>query len=253
MRLPLFFRRTPRPPKPTWAPNGLRLYAIGDIHGRADLLDQMAARIAEDLTRTPAHSTITIFLGDYIDRGPRSAEVLERLATGSFPTPIVALRGNHEAMLLDFLGDPASLDAWRRHGGLTTLHAYGVNIEAVMRGVDFEAAQQELSARLPAHHLDFLLQTRSYHRAGDYFFCHAGVRPGTPLDRQQDIDLLSIRDEFLTSDADYGGVVVHGHSPVDTPQVLPNRIGLDTGAYATGILTCLCLEGAERRFLQVGT
>ena len=234
---------------PPQAPAGLRIYAIGDIHGRADLLDTIADRIARD-NREWSGECLTIFLGDFIDRGADSAGVLERLSTNTFPTPIKALRGNHEEMLLRFLGDASALESWRRYGGLETLHSYGIHVADVMRGRNYEEARVSLLQKMPARHIAFLRETSASIAAQDYFFCHAGVRPGVALDQQDPQDLLWIREEFLNYSGDFGKRIVHGHTPVEQPSVHENRINIDTGAYTTGILTCLVLEGETVRFFS---
>ena len=229
--------------------SGLRIYAIGDVHGCAPQLHQLAHLIEADLRNSPVPTSLTIFLGDYIDRGPDSAGVLKRLAAGDFPTPFLGLRGNHEQMLLRFLEDAQYLNAWREFGGRETLHSYGIPVADLFTEKNFEAIQQRLRELLPREVLDFLHGTRSNYEIENYFFCHAGVRPGVPLGSQRDEDLMWIRDEFVNSSADFGKVIVHGHTPVEQPEVRPNRINIDTGAYLTGVLTCLVLEGTSRRFL----
>jgi len=246
MRLPLLNAR--RPAKTPAAPPDLRLYAIGDIHGRADLLDLMARAIAEDLARAPIEA-LTIFLGDYVDRGPASAAVLERLQAADFPTKFVALKGNHEHFMLEALEDASHYDSWRKYGGLETLVSYGVDVAEVMRGKGFEKARAELAARTPASHRDFLADLPTSFSCGDYFFCHAGIRPGVPLHAQSDQDLLWIREDFLRSTKPAEKVVVHGHTPVADAELLPHRINLDTGAYISGKLSCLVLEGQQQRLL----
>lgn len=231
------------------APAGLRLYAIGDVHGRSDLLDDLFAQIAADLKSAPA-SALTILLGDYVDRGPDSFGVVARLARGDVPTPFCALRGNHEDVLLRFLDDESLLDSWRRFGGVETLHSYGVDVSDVMRGRGFEKARDALRARMPQEHASFLEETRMFAEYGDYFFVHAGIRPSAPLNRQRAEDMLWIRDEFLNASGAWEKVVVHGHTPVTSPDVRRNRINIDTGAFATGVLTAVVLEGASFRFLQ---
>jgi serine/threonine protein phosphatase 1 len=228
-----------------------RLYVIGDIHGRIDLLDRMIASIARDLEARPMADCLTVTVGDYIDRGPDSRGVLDRLARNPFPTDFIALKGNHEALLTTFLRDPSTAVDWRRLGGLETLHSYGVDVGPLMRGRDYEAAAAALAAALPQAHAEFLASLRMSVTAGRYFLCHAGVRPGIPLARQSEDDLLWIRDEFLDSTTDFGKIVVHGHTPTEEPEIHPNRINIDTGAFMTGRLTCAVLEGDEIRFLVV--
>jgi serine/threonine protein phosphatase 1 len=233
------------------APAGMRIYAVGDIHGRLDLLDQVAGWIARDMEGC-ACDGLTIFLGDYVDRGPNSAGVLERLSGGDFPTRFEALRGNHEDVMLRILDDAASIGEWRQLGGLATLHSYGVPVADALRGQNYARAREDFLEKLPARHIEFLRATRLCAEAGDYFFCHAGVRPGVALDRQSPGDLLWIRGEFLNFQGSFGKRVVHGHTPVEHPEVLPNRINLDTGGFATGALTCAALEGPEVRLFTTG-
>jgi serine/threonine protein phosphatase 1 len=233
-------------------PDGIRVYCLGDIHGRDDLLEETAGRVKTDMESRSFDDVVTVFLGDYVDRGLGSMPVVERLSRGGWPTPIVALAGNHEDLLLAFLEDATVLEAWRSLGGLETLHSYGVNVRSAMAGRDFGTIQQAFVARLPEGHRCFLQNLKVSTTIGDYFFCHAGVRPGVPLDRQDREDLLTIRGPFLSSGAEHGKIVVHGHTPSVTPEVRSNRIGIDTAAYATNRLTCLVLEQCEQRFLQVG-
>jgi len=231
---------------PPRVPEGTRVYAIGDIHGRADLLDRLHALIEADFRANPVSEVRLVYLGDYVDRGPDSAGVIERLITGPLIGEAKLLSGNHEQMLLHFLEDEASGVAWWQLGGLETLRSYGA-IDGRMRPETGLA--QELKSKLPAEHLTFIQGLEKTATFGDYFFCHAGVRPGVPLESQREDDLLSIRGEFLSSTADFGKVVVHGHTPVAEPEFKSNRINIDTGAYSTGRLTCLVLEGTERRLL----
>ncbi|MBI5908604.1 MAG: serine/threonine protein phosphatase [Betaproteobacteria bacterium] len=227
-----------------------RLYAIGDIHGRLDLLDRAIAAIERDVE---AHGSdaLTVTLGDYIDRGPKSRGVIDRLITNPFPTSHIALKGNHELLLESFLADPAVGQHWRRLGGLETLHSYGVPVGGLMVGKNYDEAANRLREALPTEHVKFLESLQTSHIHGKYFLCHAGVRPGIPLDRQSEDDLLWIRDEFLSSKLNFGKIVIHGHTPVEAPDVLPNRINIDTGAFATGRLTCVVLDESGHRFLAV--
>lgn len=231
-------------------PDGVRVYAIGDIHGRLDLLERLFAQIEADLAATPvAHSAI-VFLGDYVDRGPQSRGVIDAVLGCRLGTERICLRGNHESFLLLALDEAASFETWRRYGGVETLHSYGVPVVGVLRGAGFDDAREALRAQLPSAHLTFLEELRSSWSIGDYFFCHAGVRPGVPLDRQSDQDLLWIREEFLRFPDTFGKIVVHGHTAAEKVDERPNRIGIDTGAYASGRLTCLVLEGTSRRIIQ---
>lgn len=236
----------PRPPPSV--PEGRRVYAVGDIHGRADLLEAMAGIIAQDLAARPGTEATTIFLGDYVDRGPGSSKVIEQLVRGDFPTPIVTLRGNHEDILIGFLSGDVDAAYHDQLGGGATLASYGLDAAAyAWAGKPERAAMLEA---IPLEHCHFLDDLRLSETVGDYFFCHAGARPGVALDRQSAEDLMWIRDEFLTSTYDFGKVVVHGHTPVRSPFIRPNGIDIDTHAFASGILTALVLEGADRRFLH---
>lgn len=234
--------------KPVISDSG-RVYAIGDIHGRADLLDRMVALISHDLEANPAGECLTVTIGDYVDRGPDSRGVLDRLVRNPFPTPFIALKGNHEALLQAFLDDPSVAEHWRPLGGLETLHSYRVPVGELMLGKNYEQAAKALRAALPEAHFEFLASLTTSVVIGRYFMCHAGVRPGVPLERQSVEDLLWIRDEFLSSTVDFGKIVVHGHTPTERPEIWPNRINIDTGAFATGRLTCVVLESPQPRFL----
>jgi serine/threonine protein phosphatase 1 len=229
-----------------------RLYVIGDIHGRSDLLDRLTVEVDRDLDAHPVASALTVTLGDYVDRGSDSRGVLDRLIRNPFPTALVSLKGNHESLMAAFLEDPTVAGHWRRLGGLETLHSYGVPVAALMLGKDYAQAAEGLRAAVPSSHLAFLGSLRTSMTVGRYFLCHAGVRPGVALERQAEQDLLWIRDEFLSSRADFGKIVVHGHTPAESPEVLPNRINVDTGAYMTGRLTCAVLEQERVRFLSTG-
>jgi serine/threonine protein phosphatase 1 len=231
-------------------PEGRRLYVIGDVHGRSDLLDRVGKLIGSDLAEEPARQPLCIFLGDYVDRGPRSAEVLQRLATQDWPLPFVALRGNHEQMLLRFLNDEAYLEAWQQFGGLETLFSFGIDVHKVLQASAFAEAQHRLKALLPTSTIDFVAAMPSSFQLGDYYFCHAGIRPGVALADQRDEDLLWIRGDFTGSAAEHEKIIVHGHTPVERPEVKFNRINIDTGAYITGTLTCLVLEDDRLRFLS---
>jgi serine/threonine protein phosphatase 1 len=231
-------------------PDPERLYVIGDIHGRSDLLDRLVGEIARDLDANPVGTALTVTLGDYIDRGADSRGVLDRLARNPFPTALAALKGNHETYLTGFLTDPSIAGEWRRLGGLETLHSYGVPVAGLMMGRDYAEASARLRAVLPPDHLAFVQSLRTSLSVGNYFLCHAGVRPGVPLDRQAEEDLLWIRGEFLSSRSDFGKIVVHGHTPAESPEVLPNRINVDTGAFMTGRLTCAVLDTGRVRFLS---
>ena len=227
----------------------VRLYIIGDIHGRSDLLDRIVDDIHRDFNECGDLESLTITLGDYVDRGPDTRGVLDRLSRNPFPGRYIALRGNHEALLTDFLRQPSVADTWRHLGGLETLHSYGIAVNELMRGNGYEEAARGLNAALPNGHLTFLSSLKNSITIGEYFLCHAGIRPGVPLDRQNINDLLWIRNEFLNSDLAYEKMVIHGHSPNEWPEVKPNRVNIDTGAFATGRLTCLVIDGGRGRFL----
>jgi serine/threonine protein phosphatase 1 len=227
-----------------------RIYAIGDIHGRLDLLERTIAAIERDVDRY-GRAALTVTLGDYIDRGPKSRGAIESLLANPFPTPHIALKGNHEQLLESFLVNPVTGQHWRRLGGLETLHSYGVSVSELLMGKNYEEAAEQLREAIPANHVGFLQSLKTSYSHGKYFLCHAGVRPGIPLDRQRDDDLLWIRDEFLSSTVDFGKIVVHGHTPVEAPEVRPNRINIDTSAFATGRLTCVVLDESGHRFLTI--
>jgi len=224
---------------------------VGDIHGRADLLEMLLKQIATDAAHHPDIAKRLIFLGDYVDRGPASSAVIDIvLGDGPPGIEVVPLMGNHEEMMLRFLEDIAVGRTWMMNGGDATLRSYGVEPPGMFSGTPvLRRAQQQFAERLPPRHRSFLEGLAIAHTEGDYLFVHAGVRPGVPLDRQRSEDLLWIRDEFLDSDQDFGKIVVHGHSISLDPEFRPNRIGIDTGAYRSGQLTCLVLEGADRQLL----
>jgi serine/threonine protein phosphatase 1 len=232
-------------------PDGARVYAIGDIHGRADLLDRMHGLIEADFVARATSAVHLVYLGDYIDRGQDSFGVVERLAEG--PREFVQaslLRGNHEELLLRFIDDPSVGPFWRQLGGLATLLSYGIDVDRVLKDAGYPGLSKQLRAQLPSHHLALFTRLKPFTTIGDYFFCHAGVRPGIPLEQQKQQDMLWIRDQFLDAAEDFGKIIVHGHSPVEQPVFRKNRINIDTGAYATGRLTCLVLEGRSRRILS---
>lgn len=247
-------RRRRRPvERPAAVPAGRRIYAIGDIHGRSDLLDSLEAAIAQDLDRSPPGQARIICLGDYVDRGPDSAGVIERLMRPQMAgVERTLLKGNHEEILERFLMAPEATAGWCRLGGIETMRSYGVAAELLIARHGIAAAASEFRAKLPAAHMALLGGLALSASEGDYFFCHAGVRPGIALERQSARDLLWIRDEFLSSADDFGKVVVHGHTPVVEPELAGNRINIDTGAFASNRLTCLVLEGSSVRLLATG-
>ncbi|GGD99481.1 metallophosphoesterase [Aureimonas endophytica] len=219
------------------------VYAVGDIHGRADLLERMIDRIAADRAEHPGLRCTEIYLGDYIDRGPDSAEVIARLRRRMDEAELICLLGNHEAMLLDALDGKLPIEAWLYNGGDATLASYGIEPD------EDGAYRQADLLDLPQDHLAFLRGLSLFVRRGPYFFVHAGLRPGLPLERQSPTDLVWIRHDFLDFDGPLGAVVVHGHTPVEEPEFRPNRIGIDTGAVRTGRLTCLRLDAAGAAIL----
>lgn len=233
-------------------PEGTRVYAIGDIHGRADLLRALRDKIVEDARRAPIARKVVVYLGDYVDRGLESRQVVELLVDAPLEGfESVHLKGNHEAFMLDFLDDASMGPAWFANGGLATILSYGVGLgEGARAGERAEHAQAAFRAALPPRHKDFLDALPYMHMEGDYAFVHAGIKPGVPLERQSPQDLMWIRQEFLSSTVLHPKMIVHGHSIHFTPEVKTNRIGIDTGAYATGALTCLVLERAKRDFLH---
>jgi diadenosine tetraphosphatase ApaH/serine/threonine PP2A family protein phosphatase len=233
-------------------PDGLRVYAIGDVHGCDDLLAGVHGGIDRDLTARPVADHRVIHLGDYVDRGPASATVVERLSRlQAADERVLCLRGNHEEMLLEFLADPIEGAAnFLGNSGETTLASYGTILDRGMVSPrDLINLAHDFAMRMPAQHRKFLATLPTSFRFGDYFFCHAGIRPGVALDQQDPSDLIWIREEFLASDADFGVVVVHGHTPSREPEIRANRINIDTGAVLWGRLTCLVLEGNSWRFL----
>lgn len=239
------------PSAPT-VPEGTRVYAVGDIHGSAGLLMRLLARIeADNAEQDPAEVTL-IFLGDYIDRGPASPEVLDILrGPHSFADRVICLRGNHEDALLNFIEDPVKGRIWLDWGGMATLMSYGVRPSATLTPEErLRAMGEQLDRNLPDEHRDFLKSLPLQETMGDYLFVHAGVNPRVPLGQQEAFDLTTIRAPFLDWGEPLGKMVVHGHSISEMPEFLPWRIGIDTGAYATGRLTALVLEGREQRILS---
>ncbi|GBD42668.1 Bis(5'-nucleosyl)-tetraphosphatase, symmetrical [bacterium HR40] len=237
-------------------PDGVRIYAVGDLHGRRDLLEEIEERIAEDLAASPrVVRPFLVYLGDFVDRGMDSRGVLERLVVNPLfeGVPRVLLLGNHDLWMREFLrGQPIGA-SWLQFGGDATLASYGVRLDFTLPEPQRLAlARDGLAERLPDTHRRLLAALELAWSCGDYFFCHAGIRPGLPLDRQSPEDLLWIREPFLSWRGNAGKVVVHGHTVSEDPVVRPNRIGIDTGAYLTGRLTCLVLEGTDVRFLATG-
>jgi len=237
------------------APDGMRLYAIGDVHGCAEALADIYARIEADLAARPPGDWRIIHIGDYIDRGGESRGVIDHVARRVREGRVYALCGNHDHFMREFLADPdcESFPVWMTNGGAETLISYGLSLSAICSAGDAyarAALHAELTQAVPPAHRWFLEGLPLMLRLGDYAFVHAGVRPDRALERQSPEDLLWIRDPFLSSDADFGAVVVHGHTPTGAVTVRPNRIGIDTGAVFGGPLSCLVLEGRGSGLLQ---
>jgi Calcineurin-like phosphoesterase len=223
-------------------PEGVRIYAIGDIHGRLDLLGQLMSRIDANLSKNPVGRAIEVYLGDYIDRGPASRQVIDRLIERSHKRNTVFLKGNHETYVPEFIANPSILNDWRQYGGLETLMSYGLQPQINADPAEQIALAKALAFMLPRSHQEFFTRLPLCLICGDFFFVHAGVKPRVPFKHQREKDLLWIREDFLLFEHEFERVVVHGHTPVHEPDIRPNRINIDTGAYATGRLTCLVLE-----------
>ena len=237
------------------APDGMRLYAIGDVHGRFDLLQQMHHLIAAEIMRDQPQDWRIIHLGDYVDRGPQSAQVLDLLAKLTARDPrYIALMGNHDEDMLEFLTDPTPEGAriFLSYGGVETAESYGVVLDESNRAALLESHRLLLSA-LPDKHMTLLRDLPRAVTFGDYFFCHAGARPGVALDAQDPHDLIWIRRAFLDHAGLFEKMIVHGHTPHPQPQQHPNRINVDTMAFATGRLTALVMDGRDKRFLVATT
>ena len=233
-------------------PPGERIYAIGDIHGRLDLLRQLLARIERDIAdRAPARIRVVV-LGDFIDRGPDSARIARIFAAQNSRAGFIVLKGNHEAALVDGLrGDRTALDHWIDHGGDATLRSFGAS-EAEIFPCDSRTLIETVRRIIPKPIVSWLGKLPVLHRVGPYLFVHAGIRPGVPLEKQGLSDLRWIRDEFLEDDRDHGVMIVHGHTICENVDEWPNRIGIDTGAYKSGKLTAIGLEGGDRWYLATG-
>ena len=248
MRMFNFIARNDHMPR---GARGYRAYVVGDIHGRLDLLDQLLGQIESDLAERPAKRILLVFLGDLIDRGPNSAQVIDRLRTyRRAGVRTVFLLGNHEEVLLRILGGDASpIRSWLKFGGAECLESYGVDPKPVAVQEDGQALAT-IAGAIPPEHQQFLRQFVDTCRFGDYLFVHAGIRPGVPMEQQMQSDLRWIREPFLMDETDHGCVVVHGHTISPRVEERLNRIGLDTGAYRTGVLTALVIEGTERWYLD---
>lgn len=234
-------------------PEGERYYIVGDVHGCARQLGDLLAHIREDSARGHYSKGHLVFVGDYTDRGPDSFGVLEKLAGDPVPglTPHFLL-GNHDARVLEILHYDIEVASWLQWGGAATLASYGLNPrELIVAESPEEAIRNGVREAMPDHHRRFFESLKLTQRAGDFLFVHAGIRPGVPLNRQDPEDLFWIREPFLSSEKNFGFVVVHGHTPVYEVDWRKNRVDIDTGACFGGTLTCLVLEGREKRLIQV--
>jgi len=232
-------------------PDGHLVYAVGDVHGRAELLIKLVEMIRADISKRTFTKATLVFLGDYIDRGYQSKEVLDYLIDLQIPgVEIEFLAGNHEDMLMQFLVRPEESEVWLRVGGTAALASYGVFVPDGADVASRIGASNELKRKIPKSHLAFLKDLKEHFRVGDYLFVHAGLRPGVPLDAQRRRDKLGIRGEFTEMEFDFGMRVVHGHTGVRRPVVTPNRVAIDTGAFATGVLTAVVVSASGLEFLQ---
>jgi serine/threonine protein phosphatase 1 len=228
------------------------MYCVGDIHGRADLLERLHEQILDDASGYAGRKKV-LYLGDYIDRGQQSRQVIDLLLNQPLAGfEQVHLMGNHEKAMLDFLEFPDHAGTWLNFGGLATLLSYDVSLERMPAPGDLVALSVALRRQLPDGHLRFLENLAFSYREAAYCFAHAGIRPGIPLERQSVNDLLWIRDEFTRHAGPHEAIVVHGHTISEQAELLPHRIGIDTGAYYSDVLTCVVLEGSEQRLLQTG-
>jgi serine/threonine protein phosphatase 1 len=222
------------------------LYVVGDIHGCLEPLRRTHAAIDLDRTATSPGIYAEIYLGDYVDRGPDSSGVIDCLARRAKSHPTVFIKGNHDTMMEEFASGRRALSDWLPYGCADTLRSYGASAEAIASGAE------DLPKLIPSHHQDFLSSCEYSYEVYGYFFTHAGVRPGRPLHQQSPEDLMWIRDDFLRHRGSFGAIVVHGHTPVPEAEFKPNRIGIDTGAYMTGQLSCLRIDREGPRMLKAG-
>lgn len=231
-------------------PPDKRLYAVGDVHGRLDLLDELLGKITADIRDRPAAAATIVFLGDLIDRGPDSAGVIERVRTLAGPAKTLLLLGNHEEILLRVLdGEPGLAYDWLGFGGDACVESYGLSA-ASLKAMDEARIATVLREAIPPAHVAFLKEAGDTIRFGDYLLVHAGIRPGIAIENQQPHDLRWIRQPFLSDAHDHGCFVIHGHTISDDVDQRTNRLGIDTGAYRTGVLTAAVVEGSELRFLD---
>ncbi|MCW3835482.1 metallophosphoesterase family protein [Sphingomonas canadensis] len=246
-----FFRRFAKAPRQHRIPPGRRIYAIGDIHGRADLLDQLLDAVGQDDAARPRADTELVFLGDLIDRGPDSAAVVRRVRELCRAGVARLLKGNHEEVFVNAaFGDARCARGVMGLGGVATLKSYGISEDQARNG-SFDDLSRLISRRVPQDDIAFLDGAEDMIVIGDYLFVHAGIRPGVPLEEQKGNDLRWIRESFLKSGADHGLMVIHGHSITPDVEEMPNRIGVDTGAFFSGKLSAIGLEGAARWVVSV--
>jgi serine/threonine protein phosphatase 1 len=238
----------PRTDRQVCVPPDMRIYAIGDIHGCADLLERAFSFIDHDLRQADGKRIVQVFLGDYVDRGPDSSRTLDLLIERTRYHEVIFIRGNHEQLLLDFIAQPSVLSDWWPIGGAQTLMSYGLAPRLNCSSAEEASLRDALVLAMPPSHRAFLASLRSAYICGDFFFTHAGVRPGVALELQSEDDLMWIREPFLSSHTNFGKMVVHGHTPVREPEIHDHRINLDTGAYATGRLTVLSIEEHRTQF-----
>lgn len=247
------FGRDNSPSLPPYSlPEGELVYAIGDVHGRFDLLQKLMGLIETDRAERPEYTNAKIiFLGDYLDRGLQSKEVLDWLINVDIDwAEVVTLKGNHEAMALEFMQDPVSNGDWLFFGGMEMLASYGIRVrENEVGDRDLIGAVNDLTEVMPQSHVDFLKALPVSHQSGDYYFVHAGLRPSVPVAEQTERDQLFIRQEYTESDVDFGVRVVHGHTGVQNPINERRRVAVDTTAYATGRLTAAVLFGSKTEFI----
>lgn len=250
-----FFTREsamPEAPRDFSVPEGVRVYAVGDIHGRVKLTAKMLDTIAADAAQHPDKQIIEVFLGDYIDRGMHSREVVELLCAPPAPRHArICLMGNHEVTLLRFLNEPTSLREWGSYGGYATLTSYGLGIPASMTPAALGAVRDQFAKNLPPTHRAFYENLKLSHVVGDYLFVHAGILPKVKLENQSRESLLWIRDAFLKHPNYFDYYVVHGHTPIAAPELLHHRANLDVSAAPTSSLCCLVVDGSTRKTILI--
>jgi serine/threonine protein phosphatase 1 len=235
-----------------YVPEDTCVYAVGDIHGRLDLLKEMNQKIIDDMKKNPCARKVVVYLGDYIDRGRESKGVISELISNPIAgAEIIHLRGNHEQTMIDYFGDKELAASWFLWGGAATVRDYGVGEwDKHGRRLNLTEVHEQFVNAVPDDHKEFIRALPYTHEEGDYVFVHAGFRPHLPMDEQNSHDMMTIRDTFIKSAYDFGKMVVFGHTVQEEVFKAPGRLGIDTGAYATGVLTAVVLCGSEQRFLQ---